>query len=389
MVRVTPTTLSSWNGSALAAVGVALAACSCTAPSSPASWPSMRSAVVHDDGSVTFRVRVPYAKRVLVSIDGLEPTQLRDEGNGLFSVTTPPLRPDLYTYSFVADGASLLDASNAAMKPSLIAPENMVEVRGATPAPWDASDVPHGILHHHFFHSTVIGDDRDVWIYTPPAYDGASDRAYPVLYLLHGFSDDASAWTAVGRANFVLDALIAKQAAKPMIVVMPLGYGAREILSGGFSGYGKDPGLLRRNFERFEESLLTEIVPLVEGSYRASPDRAERAIAGLSMGGTEALLTGLHHLDRFAWIGAFSAGGFPDEFDVAFPALGSTANDRLRLLWLSCGKADGLLGSQRAFDTWLQGRRVVHTSVERSGGHSWRVWRPALVEFASRVFRSD
>ena len=153
-----------------------------------------------------------------------------------------------------------------------------------------------------------MGDDRDFYVYTPPGYDSRGKQIYPVLYLLHGFSDDASAWTAVGRANVILDNLIAQGKATPMIVVMPLGYGAPEVLLPN-SGVWRDRAITDRNFDKFREGLLTEVIPRVEAAYLVTKDSNSRAIAGLSMGGSESLLAGLNTLDKFGWIGAFSSGG--------------------------------------------------------------------------------
>ena len=133
-------------------------------------------------------------------------------------------------------------------------------------------------------------------------------QTYPVLYLLHGYSDDASGWTAVGRANVILDNLIAQGKAKPMIVVMPLGYGTMEIVRAGMGSAWSHPDVREQNFTKFRDALLTEVMPRVESEYRVTKDRNSRAIAGLSMGGSESLLTGLNNLDKFAWIGAFSCG---------------------------------------------------------------------------------
>ena len=146
-------------------------------------------------------------------------------------LTTEPLEPDYYGYTFVADGVSLIDPANTLMKPNLLGLSSMFHVPGPRSISWETNDVPHGEVHHHFYHSAVVGDDRDFYVYTPPAYEESGRQQYPVLYLFHGYSDDASGWTAVGRANVILDNLIAQGKAKPMIIVMTLGYGAPEILS--------------------------------------------------------------------------------------------------------------------------------------------------------------
>src|SRR6202044_1419311 len=184
--------------------------------------------------------------------------------------------------------------------------------------------------------SSVAGDERDYYVYTPPGYAGSGKRKYSVLYLLHGYSDDASGWTAVGRAHVILDNLIAQGKAKPMIVVMPLGYGTMEFVRLAWNTLSHTE-LRDRNFENFRDALLTEVKPRVEDEYRITKDRDARAIAGLSMGGSESLLNGLNNLDKFGWIGAFSSGGIPEDFQRDFPALDAKANQQLRLLWIACG----------------------------------------------------
>src|SRR6266404_5518352 len=270
---------------------------------------------VHPDNRVTFRFRAPNAKEAKLSMEGgSKDLAMQKDEQGAWSVTTEPLTPDFYGYAFVADGVHLIDPSNSLMKPNLLNTTSQVHV--PDPAlPWDVGDVPHGEVHHHFYKSAVVGDQRDFYVYTPPGYNGRGKQTYPVLYLLHGFSDDASGWTAVGRANVILDNLIAQGKTKPMLVVMTLGYGAPEILRGGFGGFSRSPEVRDRNFAKFSEALLGEVLPRVESAYLVKKDRDSRAIAGLSMGGSESLLSGLNNLDKFAWVGAFSSGGIPEEFD--------------------------------------------------------------------------
>src|SRR5207247_9870095 len=167
-------------------------------------------------------------------------------------------------------------------------------------------------------------------------------------YLLHDFNDGARGWTAVGRAHVILDYLIAQGKAKPMLLVMPLGYGAPEISSRS-SPPMRDPKLRQRSFDRFRDALFTEVKPEVEKTYRVSKDRNSRAIAGLSMGGAESLSVGLNALDRFAWVGAFSSGGLSDDFNATFPRLDSNANSQLRLLWIACVTDDRLIDGRRKF----------------------------------------
>ena len=339
------------------------------------------------DHRVRFRFRAPNAKEVAVSLEGTQKSMpMQKDEQGIWSVTTEPLAPDFYGYSFVADGVRLLDPSNSLLKPNLLNTTSEVHVPGPASLPWESNAVPHGEIHQHFYRSAVVGDERDFYVYTPPGYNPHAKHTYPVLYLLHGYSDDASGWTAVGRANVILDNLIAQDKVKPMILVMPLGYGTPEILSAGPNPF-HDPQLGSRNFQKFREALLSEVVPRVESSYAIIRDRNSRAIAGLSMGGSESLFTGLNELNQFAWIGAFSSGGLSDNFDAEFPALNAKANQQLRLLWISCGTDDHLLEFHHKLHEWLAAKSVRHVAIETPGAHTWMVWRRNLAAFAAELFR--
>jgi enterochelin esterase-like enzyme len=358
------------------------------APPPPQPPAPIVSPEVHSDGSVTFRLHAPNAVEVKLEREGAERVPMQKDDQGVWSVTTPPLTPDYYGYAFIADGVRLLDPSNHDLVPNLLSPGNVIHVLGPLSLPWEVNDVPHGVIHHHFYKSAVAEDDRDYYVYTPPNYDPAAKQSYPVLYLLHGYSDDASAWTAVGHANVILDNLIAQGKAKPMIVVMPLGYGTMEFVEMGRSAWSPSHQALRdTNFKRFSEALLMEVTPRVESGYRIKKDRNARAIAGLSMGGSESLLTGLNHLDKFSWIGAFSSGGIPEDFQKDFPSLDTKANQQLHLLWIACGTEDRLITVNRNLREWLKTKGVKATEIETPGMHTWMVWRRNLAEFAPLLFR--
>ncbi len=348
--------------------------------------PSLASPDVHPDSSVAFRFRAPNAKDVKLDLEGAEPQAMLKDEYGVWSVTTVPLSPDYYGYSFVADGVRLIDPSNPLLVPNLLATASAVHVPGPSSLPWELNDVPHGVVHHHFYRSAVAGDDRDYYVYTPAGYEGSVKQKYPVLYLLHGFSDDASGWTAVGHANVILDNLIAQGKAKPLIVVMPLGYGTMEFVRLGWDAWSH-ADLRDANFKKFTEALLTEVMPLVESEYRITKDRDSRAIAGLSMGGSESLLTGLNHLDKFSWIGAFSSGGIPEDFEKDFPPLDAKSNPQIHLLWIACGTEDHLITINRTLREWLKSKGVKATEIETPGMHTWMVWRRNLAEFVPLLFR--
>jgi enterochelin esterase family protein len=352
----------------------------------PAFSQAVLSPEVGADRRVTFRFRAPNAKEVFVAREGADRLAMQKDDKGVWSVTTDPLEPDIYGYSFVADGASYIDPVNPVLKPNLLGTTNAVQVPSPTPLTWEVANVPHGIVHHHFYRSGIAGDDRDYFVYTPPGYDPRAKRLYPVLCLLHGFSDDASGWTAVGRAHVILDNLIAQGKAKPMLIVMPLGYGTMEMVSRTTSGI-RDPKLRQRSFERFRDALLKEVLPGVEKTYRVSNKRADRAIAGLSMGGAESLYVGLNALDTFAWIGAFSSGGMGEDLNASFPRLDAKANAQLRLLWIACGREDRLIEANRKFLEFLKSRGVTYTWIETAGAHTWMVWRRNLSVFAPLLFQ--
>jgi enterochelin esterase family protein len=341
---------------------------------------------VHSDNSVTFRFAAPNAREVKLSLEGYEPQAMRRDEQGVWDLDVSPLAPDYYGYSFLADGVPLIDPSNSSLIPNLLSPASALHVPGPSSLPWEVNDVPRGAIHHHFYKSAIAQDERDYYVYTPPDYDPAAKQPYPVLYLLHGYSDDASGWTAVGHANVILDNLIARGKAKPMIVVMPLGYGTMDLVPQGWAVWSHSE-FRDKTFRQFAEELLTEVLPRVESEYHAGKDRDARAIAGLSMGGSESLLTGLNNLDQFSWIGAFSSGGLPEDFAKDFPSLDAKANRQLHLLWIACGTEDERIHLSRNLREWLTSRGVKNVGIETPGMHTWMVWRRNLAEFAQLLFQ--
>ena len=348
---------------------------------------------VHADRRVTFRLEAPQARSVLIRGEAVGgEVAMAPDANGVWSHTTAALEPDIYVYAFHVDGVRLTDPRNPFLKYNLLSSESQVHVPGPASLPWEVADVPRGEVHRHYFRSAVAGDDRDFLVYTPPGYDPRAGKTYPVLYLLHGYSDDATAWTSAGFAHVILDNLIARGEAQPMIVVMPLGYGTMEVIRAGWQGIrradGTRPPVWRENVEKFRESLLHEVMPRVEQRYRVQPDRVHRAIAGLSMGGAQSLFVGLNAADRFSHVAAFSAGGVEEDFAAAYPDLRADRSD-WKLLWIGCGVEDGLIGLNRRLHQWLESEGIPHQYVETPGGHSFRVWRRYLAEIAPLLFRSD
>jgi enterochelin esterase family protein len=356
--------------------------------SSPSFAEPLVSPEVHADRTVTFRLKAPTATGVVVRCEG-EIWPMQKDDQGIWSVTSEPLEPDIYSYSFLVDGLRINDPANPFLKPSLIDTESQLHVPGPLTLPWEINDVPHGVIHRHHYRSDIIGDEREMLVYTPPGYDPVARKTYPVLYLLHGFSDTENAWVDVGRANVILDNLIARKQAKSMIVVMPLGYGNMHMLDGGWQA-SRRPGWQQihdDSFAKFRNSLFEEIIPMVERSYRASTNQTARAIAGLSMGGEQSLLFGLDAPDRFAWIGAFSSGGLDTDFDKKFPGVNARVNGRFRLVWIACGNKDEKIESNQKFSQWLTTKGIAHTWVETPGRHSFLAWRRYLAELAPLLFQ--
>ncbi len=341
---------------------------------------------VQSDGRVTFRLKAATADSVRLQCEGLQSTNMEKDAQGVWSFTTPPMDPDYYGYSFSVDSVRVLDPSNPLLKYNLLNIENQVHVPGPKTLPWELNDVPRGELHRHPYRSKAAEDDREFIVYTPPGYDTSGRTRYPVLYLLHGFSDDASGWTSAGFANVIFDNLIAQKEMKPMVVVMPLGYGIISFVRGGLD-VARRGEMRQLNTERFQKSLLDEVLPMAEREYHISAEQKTRAIAGLSMGGAQSLTVGLNNLDRFGWIGAFSAGGVGTNYASQFPNLNLQANHKLQLLWIGCGKQDGLFAGNKKFEEWLTSEGIKHIWKESPGAHSWRVWRRYLAEFTPLLFQ--
>lgn len=357
--------------------------------------PSFQSNEVHPDGSITFRYQDAGATKVVLRLEGsAEPLAMEKDSAGVWSAVTPALAPQIYGYSFEADGQPRLDPKNTVVTQNFLFLENMVTVHGKTPQPWEPRDVAHGTVFHHFYTTKVVqglpAGQSDYFVYTPPGYDAKRRKPYPVLYLLHGWSDRANGWTEVGRANFIFDSLLAEGKIQPMVVVMPLGYGDMQFVLGGHDGWN-DNSAIDHNVELFTQALLTEVLPRVESEYHVSRDQKDRAIAGLSMGGLESLTIGLSHPKQFAWVGGFSSAlrhmDDAKELTRLNTAMRSEKTVFPQFLWMSCGTEEELLAPNRKFEAWLKGQEIPVTVVETPGLHTWMVWRDNLVHFAPLLFQ--
>ena len=339
---------------------------------------------VGPDRRVTFRLRAPKATEVTVSGEFQSgAAAMTKDTAGLWSVTIGPLAPEIYNYNFTIDGVKTIDPGNPEVKsgstPSTIM--SILEVKGDTPAFYDAQPVPHGEIQTLWYESKSLGSIRRVTVYTPPDYAANANRRYPVLYLFHGANADETAWTRLGRVNLILDNLLAEGKIKPFLVVMPFGYPAPPWppANGGFGPVT----------EGFERDLTGDVIPLIESHYRVIADREHRAIAGLSMGGLESLTIGLNHLELFSYVGGFSAAVRPPDFAKSFSAFTAdpqAANAKLHLLWIGCGTDDSLFSAAQSFSAFLDSAQIKHTFYSMPGAHTWMVWRHFLVQFAPQLF---
>jgi enterochelin esterase-like enzyme len=370
---------------ALSLVAVCATAASAQAPRrEPSVNDTLQSPEVSSDRHVTFRIFAPKASEVTLTGDwlGAMPTpKLSKDERGVWSVTLGPFEPSIYIYSFNVDGMAIPDPVNPRIKLRARTSASMVEIQDDTPAFWEPRDVPHGTVEINWEKSKALaGETRAIWIYTPPDY-AKTTRRYPVLYLLHGSNDTAAGWTMAGNANFVLDNLLADGKAQAMIVVMPFGHATP-------FGVAVPPGGVT-NDALFEDYLLKDVIPTVEASYRVSPGRENRAIAGFSMGGGQSLRIGLGHLDLFSAVASFS-GAVPSDFETRFAALlqdSKGTNQRIKTLWIGCGQQDPLFGRSRSLTDLLAKYQVRHIFHPTDGVHNYTVWRKYLAEYAPLLFR--
>jgi enterochelin esterase family protein len=346
--------------------------------------PQIKAVEVHSDHTVTFRFNAPTAKEIVLVANFLpEPLPLVKDEKGVFSATTKPLEPAIYHYHYSIDGVRGIDPNNPyGQRGAGDATGSMFEVHADTPAYFDPRPVPHGEVRTIWYESKSVGAERSFRVYTPPDHASSKTR-YPVLYLLHGSGQNENDWTEVGRANFILDNLIAEHKAKPMLIVMPFGHPQASHLSGQDTPVGAKPSA-------FADDLLEQIIPTVEKTFHVSVKADDRAIAGLSMGGGQTVNIGFTHLDKFHSIGIFSAGGGGNDPVKQFPDLltdGAATNKKMKVIWICAGDKDFALAGAQGLDKILTAHDVKHSFTETPGVHEWKVWRFALHEFAPLLFQ--
>ncbi len=350
---------------------------------------------VHPDHSVTFRLADPKASNVTLTVDWqTDPLPMTLGADGVWTVTTAPVAPNTYIYSYNVDGVAIADPVNPRIKFRARGSASLVDIPPASPALWDICDVPHGSVDINWHKSTVLnGETRMYVVYTPPGYGQHPENRYPVLYLLHGANDTAYGWTMVGNVNFLLDNLLAAHNATPMIIVMPYGYALPYgVGGGGQRGGGAVGAPTRNNTTVFEEYLFKDLMPEVAAQYRIAPGRENCAVAGMSMGAEQSLYLFFRHLDAFSAIGALCPSSFR-ALETDYAALLNDAqgtNGKIALFWLGCGRQDPshFPGSQR-IDEVLTAHQINHIWHPTEGVHNYALWRQYMAEFVPLVFRTE
>ena len=369
--------------------------------------PAVRSPELHPDRTVTFRLRAPEATAVeLVGeiLLGKGPQPMTKGSDGVWSVTIGPLPPEIWIYNFRIEGVDLPDPANISIMPraaGTAAVSSFVEVPGDRPAFYDARPVPHGELRMVLYESKAMGVDRYFWVYTPPNYD-KSNAKYPVYYLLHGNGETQSGWVMNGRANLILDNLIADGKAVPMVVVMPHGHPVQSASVGPIQIVPQVGPPVFTNFTLFTRDLLGQIIPTVEKDFRVYTDADHRAIGGLSMGAMQSVSIGLSHPELFHYVLAYS-GGFGsfgrvppnEEVEAQSPWKELLANPAetskwLHLLFLGSGQQEtGMLGPGRRLVKIFREKGINAHWADYPGGHVFSVWRNDLNVSVPMLFKKQ
>lgn len=360
---------------------------------------------IHDNNTVTFRFKAPKAVRVQLTGDFL-PVQknakfeapgivdLKEGQEGVWEYTTPePLKPELYSYSFIVDGLRMNDPANVYLIRDVSTLTNVFIIGGDRADFYKVNPVPHGTVSRIWYDSPALGLERRMTVYTPAGYE-TSGKRYPVLYLLHGMGGDEEAWISLGRTAQILDNLIAQGKAKPMIVVMPNGNASQEAAPGESSRGMVPPTMqLPKTMEGSYEQAFPEIVKFIDKNYRTIKSKSGRAIAGLSMGGFHSLHISKQYPDMFNYIGLFSAAIMPNK-EVSSPIY-ENMGGKLKvqfdknpaLYWIAIGKTDFLYKANVDYRKLLDENGYKYTYYETDEGHIWKNWRIYLTEFVPMLFK--
>lgn len=358
--------------------------------------PKLVSPEIHENKTVTFRIKAPKAVKVQVLGDFLSKgvADLVENKEGVWEYTTPePLAPELYSYAFVVDGLKVNDPNNVYMIRDVATVNNIFIVGGERADLYMVNKVPHGSVAKVWYHSPSLGIDRRMTVYTPAGYE-TSGKRYPVFYLLHGMGGDENAWSELGRAAQILDNLIAQGKAEPMIVVMTNGNADLEAAPGESSlGYMPPTTRLGKTMEGSFETHFPEVVKFIDKNYRTKANKKNRAIAGLSMGGFHSLHISKQYPDMFDYVGLFSAAIMPGK--NATSPIYKDMEGKLKLqfakkpalYWIAIGKTDFLYKANREYRKLLDEKGYPYEYFENEDGHIWRNWRIYLTEFTPKLFK--
>lgn len=353
--------------------------------------PKVVSPEVANDRSVTFRVLSEKATEVTLngSWMGFGKTIPLTKGDqGVWSVTVDPLPSSMYHYNLFIDGVAAIDPTNSQALRDGTRYASLLMIPGEESTVFQLNDTPHGNISQVWYDSPSLGTDRRMYVYTPPGYDSGKD-SYPVLYLLHGAGGDEDAWTSLGRANLILDNLIASGKSKPMLVVMTNGNAWQTSTLRNVPGQAAPTRETYAQFQgKFEKSLVEDVVPYIEKNYRVKADKDHRALAGLSMGGGHTITASINYPGTFGYIGVFSSGIFDPNADMAemekkFTALKASGVSKY---WVACGKEDFVMESNKRLLSMLDKTGLKHEYFENEGGHTWANWRTYLSMFAPMLF---
>ena len=333
------------------------------------------------DNRVVFKIKAPDANKV--QVDLAKKYDLTKDAEGSWTVTTDTVSEGFHYYSILIDGVALADpASETFYGMGRMAAG--IEIPSRNGAFYSLKDVPHGEVRIKRYYSSVFNVWRRFYIYTPAGYEAAINEKYPVLYLLHGGGEDERGWATQGKTDLILDNLVAEGKAKPMLVVMTDG----NVGSGGIANFGE------RTLQQFENELKQVVIPFVEKNYRAKAGAADRALAGLSMGGLQTLHAGIRNHELFSYLGVFSSGWFANNTTLSDPQYAfmkehaTDINKKVKQLWIAMGgKEDIAYNNCKIMLSKFDEMNIRYTYSEYPGGHTWPVWRNNLYQFTQLLFK--
>jgi enterochelin esterase-like enzyme len=335
--------------------------------------PAISSPDINPDGSITFRYYSRTAQKVMLRGEFLTaPLAMAKDTSGIWSITVPPVKPDIYPYSFKVDSVEIADPNNTNIFANERFKRSIIDIPGDTPLIHSLQNVPHGKISYRWYLSSTLNTTRRLLVYTPPGFSHESKKKYPVLYLIHGGSDIDETWTKVGHANFIADNLIAKGQAIPMIIVMPYG------------------NVRPKPMPDFTKDIINDIIPFIESNYPVLTDSKNRAVAGFSVGGGQTLNIGLTNIDKFAYICSYAPYTATEEFEKNFANWMPDAekiNKQLKLFTISVGTDDFLYENVKKNIAMFEEKKIKVKPYIVSGGHTWMNCKAFLTTTLQELFR--